>query len=60
VVKLTGIILGDDVLAVGFTEFHEPAYLVDDDAALLALEDIREPPIGQSPAEIAEIEGFLL
>ncbi len=39
-IKLAGIVLGDDVLTVRFAEFHESADLVDDDAALLALEDI--------------------
>lgn len=31
-----------------------------DDAALLALKDIREPAVGQLTTEIAEIEGLLL
>lgn len=58
-VKFAGIILGDYVLTIRFTEFHESTYLVDDDPAFLALEDIRKPTIGQPPAQIAEIEGFL-
>ena len=39
-VELAGIILGDDVLAVGFSQFHESAQFVDDDAALLALQNV--------------------
>ena len=31
-----------------------------DDAALLALKDIREPAIGQLATEVAEVEGLLL
>ena len=60
VIELTAIILGNDVLAVRLSQFHESAQLVDDDAALLALQDVRKPAIGQPSAQIAKIKGFLL
>ena len=37
-----------------------PAYLVDDDSALLALQDVREESVREFVAEIAEVERFLL
>lgn len=60
VVKLTAVILCHDVLAVGFAKFHESANLMDYDATFLALEDIREPAVGQPAAQVAEVEWFLL
>lgn len=33
---------------------------MNDDAALLALEDIREPTIGELPAQVAEVKWLLL
>ncbi len=39
-VELAGVILGDDVLAVGLSQLHESAQFVDDDAALLALQNV--------------------
>lgn len=60
VVEAGGVVLGDQVLAVRLAEFGVPADFVDDDAALLALEDVRKPPVGQFPAQVAEVERFLL
>jgi hypothetical protein len=60
VVELAGVILSHDVLAVRFTQFGEPANLVDDYSALLTLEDVGEPPVGESAAQVAEVEGLLL
>lgn len=49
-VKLRHVILGNNVLAIRFPQFHEPADLMYDDATLLALQNIREPAIGQLAA----------
>lgn len=49
-IKLRCIILCHDVLAVRFAKFGVSADLMDNDAALLTLENVREPPVGESSA----------
>lgn len=58
-VKLGHVILGHDVLAIRLPQFGKPADLMNDYSALLTLQDIGEPSIGELAAEIAEVEGLL-
>jgi len=60
VVDLGRVVLCHDVLAVGFSQLRVSAYLVDDNSAFGALQDVREEAVGQFFAEIAEIEGLFL
>jgi hypothetical protein len=56
VVYLSCVVLSHNVLAVGFSQFCEPADLVDYYSALAALEDVGEETVCELVAEVTEVE----
>ena len=55
-VEFRGIVLCDDILAIRFPQFGEPANLMYHNRAFLALQYLRKPPIRQLPTEIAKVK----